>query len=73
MYNPSGFSRPLETERTWSQPGGQRHAAGILRGRPVRGGISHFPKEFAPWEEIANGVEVLFRTVLLLDERLNGD
>jgi N-carbamoyl-L-amino-acid hydrolase len=40
---------------------------------PSRGGISHSPKEFTPWEQVANGVEVLYRTVLLLDERLNRD
>ncbi len=38
---------------------------------PSRGGISHSPKEFTPWEGVANGAEVLYRTILLLDERLN--
>jgi N-carbamoyl-L-amino-acid hydrolase len=34
---------------------------------PSRGGISHSPKEFTTWEDVANGAEVLYRTVLLLD------
>ncbi len=38
---------------------------------PSRGGISHSPREFTPWEEVANGAEVLYRTVLRLDARLN--
>lgn len=38
---------------------------------PSRGGISHSPKEFTPWEDVANGAEVLYRTVLLLDAKLN--
>ena len=38
---------------------------------PSRGGISHSPKEFTPWDGAANGAEVLYRTILLLDERLN--
>ncbi len=38
---------------------------------PSRDGISHSPKEFTPWAEVANGAEVLYRTVLLLDARLN--
>jgi N-carbamoyl-L-amino-acid hydrolase len=38
---------------------------------PSRGGISHSPKEFTSWEDAANGAEVLYRTVLLLDSRLN--
>jgi N-carbamoyl-L-amino-acid hydrolase len=38
---------------------------------PSRGGISHSPKEFTPWDAVANGAEVLYRTILLLDERLN--
>jgi len=36
---------------------------------PSRDGISHSPKEFTSWQDIANGAEVLYRTVLLLDER----
>jgi N-carbamoyl-L-amino-acid hydrolase len=38
---------------------------------PSRGGISHSPKEHTSWEEVANGAEVLYRTLLFLDERLN--
>ncbi len=38
---------------------------------PSRDGISHSPKEFSSWPDIANGAEVLYRTVLLLDARLN--
>ncbi len=40
---------------------------------PSRGGISHAPQEFTPWDQAANGVEVLYRTVLLADARLNRD
>jgi N-carbamoyl-L-amino-acid hydrolase len=36
-----------------------------------RDGISHSPEEFSSWEDVANGAEVLYRAVLLLDERLN--
>ena len=38
---------------------------------PSRGGISHSPKEFSSWEDIANGAEILYRSVLLLDKQLN--
>jgi len=38
---------------------------------PSRDGISHSPKEFSSWQDIANGTEVLYRTILLLDDRLN--
>jgi N-carbamoyl-L-amino-acid hydrolase len=38
---------------------------------PSRGGISHSPKEFTSWEDVGNGAEVLYRSVLLLDARLN--
>ncbi len=37
---------------------------------PSRGGISHSPKEFTTWEDVANGAEILYRSVLLLDIRL---
>jgi N-carbamoyl-L-amino-acid hydrolase len=40
---------------------------------PSRGGISHSPKEFTSWEDVANGAEVLYRSILLLDERLNSE
>lgn len=38
---------------------------------PSKDGISHNPKEYSSPEDIANGAEVLYRTVLLLDQRLN--
>jgi N-carbamoyl-L-amino-acid hydrolase len=38
---------------------------------PSRGGISHSPREYSSPDEIANGAEVLYRTVLLSDDRLN--
>jgi beta-ureidopropionase / N-carbamoyl-L-amino-acid hydrolase len=38
---------------------------------PSRDGISHSPKEFTSWQDIANGAEVLYRVILLLDDRLN--
>jgi beta-ureidopropionase / N-carbamoyl-L-amino-acid hydrolase len=38
---------------------------------PSKDGISHSPKEYSSPEDIANGTEVLYRTVLQLDERLN--
>lgn len=38
---------------------------------PSRDGISHSPKEFTSWQDVANGAEVLYRTLLLLDDRLN--
>lgn len=38
---------------------------------PSRGGISHSPREFTPWEQVGNGAEVLYRAVLLLDARLH--
>jgi len=37
---------------------------------PSRGGISHAPTEFTSSDDSANGVEVLYRTILLLDKRL---
>jgi N-carbamoyl-L-amino-acid hydrolase len=40
---------------------------------PSRHGISHSPKEFTSWEDVASGAEVLYRAVLLLDDRLNRD
>jgi N-carbamoyl-L-amino-acid hydrolase len=39
---------------------------------PSRGGISHAPGEFTSWKDVGNGAEVLYRTVLLLDQRLIG-
>ena len=38
---------------------------------PSTDGISHSPKEFTPWQDVANGAEVLYRVLLLLDDRLN--
>lgn len=37
---------------------------------PSRDGISHAPQEFTSPEDCADGVEVLYRSVLLLDRRL---
>jgi N-carbamoyl-L-amino-acid hydrolase len=37
---------------------------------PSRDGISHAPQEYTSWDDCANGVEVLYRTVLQLDTRL---
>jgi N-carbamoyl-L-amino-acid hydrolase len=38
---------------------------------PSRGGISHSPREYSSPDDVANGAEVLYRTVLLSDQRLN--
>lgn len=38
---------------------------------PSKDGISHSPKEFTSPQDVANGAEVLYRTLLLLDERLD--
>jgi beta-ureidopropionase / N-carbamoyl-L-amino-acid hydrolase len=38
---------------------------------PSKDGISHSPKEFTPWQDTANGTEVLYRSILLLDGQLN--
>ena len=38
---------------------------------PSRNGISHSPLEFTSWSDVTNGAEVLYRTVLSLDQRLN--
>ena len=38
---------------------------------PSRGGISHSPREYSSPEDVANGAEVLYRTILLLDSRLH--
>ena len=37
---------------------------------PSQGGISHSPKEFTRWQDCANGAEVLYRSILLLDNQL---
>lgn len=38
---------------------------------PSRGGISHSPLEYSSPEQVANGAEVLYRTILRLDARLD--
>jgi beta-ureidopropionase / N-carbamoyl-L-amino-acid hydrolase len=38
---------------------------------PSRGGISHSPLEFTPPDQVANGAEVLYRTVFSLDATLD--
>ena len=38
---------------------------------PSRGGISHSPREYSSPEDVASGAEVLYRTILLLDGKLN--
>jgi beta-ureidopropionase / N-carbamoyl-L-amino-acid hydrolase len=40
---------------------------------PSKEGISHSPKEFTSWQDVANGTEVLYRSILLLDGRPNGE
>ena len=63
---------------TADMPSGAVHDAGeISRIAPMgmifvpsHDGISHSPKEFTSWEDCANGVEVLYRSILLLDQRL---
>jgi len=39
---------------------------------PSRDGISHAPQEYSSWDDIANGTEVLYRTILQLDQRKEG-
>jgi N-carbamoyl-L-amino-acid hydrolase len=38
---------------------------------PSKNGISHSPKEFTASQDVANGTEVLYRSILLLDGQLN--
>jgi beta-ureidopropionase / N-carbamoyl-L-amino-acid hydrolase len=38
---------------------------------PSHDGISHSPKEFTTWQDVANGVEVLYRSVLTVDAQLD--
>jgi beta-ureidopropionase / N-carbamoyl-L-amino-acid hydrolase len=38
---------------------------------PSRDGISHSPKEFTSWQDVANDAEVLYRAVLLVDAQLD--
>ena len=37
---------------------------------PSAGGISHSPREFTSAEDMANGANVLLKTILLLDSKL---
>jgi N-carbamoyl-L-amino-acid hydrolase len=64
---------------TVDMPSGAVHDAGeISRIAPMgmifvpsRDGISHAPQESTSWEDCANGAEVLYRSILLLDQQLN--
>ena len=38
---------------------------------PSRDGISHAPQEFSTWDDVANGAEVLYRSILNLDQQMN--
>jgi N-carbamoyl-L-amino-acid hydrolase len=38
---------------------------------PSKDGISHSPKEFTSWQDVATGTEVLYRSILLLDGQLD--
>ncbi len=38
---------------------------------PSKEGISHSPKEFTSWQDVANGTEVLYRAILLSDGQLD--
>jgi beta-ureidopropionase / N-carbamoyl-L-amino-acid hydrolase len=38
---------------------------------PSKDGISHSPKEFTSWQDVANGTEVLYRSISLLDQQLD--
>ena len=38
---------------------------------PSKDGISHSPKEFTVWQDVTNGTEVLYRSILLLDGQLD--
>lgn len=37
---------------------------------PSKDGISHSPKEFTAWTDVANGAEVLYRSIVKLDQQL---
>lgn len=39
---------------------------------PSKGGISHAPQEYTAAGDIANGVDVLLRTLLAIDRRVLG-
>ncbi len=63
--------------KTASLPSGAGHDAQMLARIapmgmifvPSVGGISHSPKELTRWEDVANGCELLLRTVLAIDKR----
>ena len=38
---------------------------------PSKGGISHSPKEFTSASDMANGANVLLKTILALDKKLD--
>jgi N-carbamoyl-L-amino-acid hydrolase len=38
---------------------------------PSRDGISHAPQEFTTWDDVANGAEVLYRSILILDKPMH--
>jgi beta-ureidopropionase / N-carbamoyl-L-amino-acid hydrolase len=38
---------------------------------PSKDGISHSPQEFTSWQDVANGAEVLYRSILRLDGELD--
>jgi N-carbamoyl-L-amino-acid hydrolase len=38
---------------------------------PSRDGISHAPQEFSTWDDVANGTEVLYRSILKLDKQMS--
>jgi N-carbamoyl-L-amino-acid hydrolase len=64
---------------TADMPSGAVHDAGeISRLAPMgmifvpsRDGISHAPQEFSTWDDVANGTEVLYRSILKLDRQMN--
>jgi N-carbamoyl-L-amino-acid hydrolase len=65
--------------QTMELPSGAGHdAQNVARFAPVgmifvpsRGGISHSPTEYSSPEQVANGAEVLYRTILRLDSQLD--
>jgi beta-ureidopropionase / N-carbamoyl-L-amino-acid hydrolase len=38
---------------------------------PSKDGTSHSPKEYTAWQDVANGAEVLYRSILLLDAQVD--
>ena len=67
--------------KTLELPSGAGHdAQNVARFAPVgmifvpsRGGISHSPLEYSSPEQVANGAEVLYRTILRLDDTLGAE